>query len=83
VGSKPGDRVEAFFDDLCVTYGWCLQPAEREIATAALGDDLDGFVDSVIGVYTDQDPAYCDRSERQWVTSLARKWLFEADGSGA
>ena len=76
MGRKPSDRYEAFFEDLCVTYGWCLRSTERESVAGSHPDDLHGFVDCVIAVYTDQDPALCDRRQRRWVTDLAEKWLF-------
>jgi hypothetical protein len=83
VGTKPSDRVEAFFDDLCVTFGWCLSASQRQAVLDRGGDGLEAFVVGVVEVYTATDAAYCDRHARQRVIDLANKWLFDSGGAGA
>ena len=83
MGTKPTRRIDAFFEELCVKYGWCLSAAERERVQDAFPDELRAFAECVIETYTRQTPELCGRPERYWVTELAAKWIFDANGVGA
>jgi histone H3/H4 len=56
--------------------------AERERVADAAPDELAAFVDRVIETYTREAPELCDRRERDWVTDLAAKWIFDPLGAG-
>lgn len=83
MGTKPTRRLDAFFEELCVKYGWCLRAAERERVEDTAPDELQEFVARVIETYTREAPELCDRRKREWVTELADKWIFDPNGAGA
>ena len=83
MGTKPTRRIGAFFEELCVKYGWCLGPVERKIVQDAPPEQPQEFADRVIETYTGESPELCDRRERKWVTDLAAKWIFDPIGAGA
>lgn len=65
MATKPTRRLDAFFEELCVMYGWCLSAAERWGVEHGATDELQKFVARVIETYTRQPADLCDRRQRQ------------------
>jgi hypothetical protein len=82
MGERPASRMEALLYELCITYGWCLEPDDRAALPAQHARDRDEIVDAIIRAERG-DVETVDRGTRRWLTALVDDWLFDPDGRGA
>jgi hypothetical protein len=77
MGPKPTSRVEAALEELCVKYGYCLPPHDRDRLLAEPPETADAFADAVL-IAERLDP---DGPDRATVVEVIRDWMFD-EGSG-
>jgi hypothetical protein len=76
VGAKPETRVDALLYELCVVYGFCLPPDERDALIDEPPGDADSWVHAVL-VAEGMDPALCDKKMHLYLGEMVQDWLFD------
>jgi hypothetical protein len=77
MGRKPTSRVDAALEELCVKYGYCLPPDDRDRLLAAPPETADAFADAVLIA----EGLDLNGRDRATVVEVICDWLFE-EGSG-
>lgn len=76
----PSSCAEAALHDLCLTYGYCLDPVKAEAILSDVPEDPDEFVAAVLeaeGV----EPSLVEKHVRRELREMVCDWLFD-DGRG-
>ena len=73
--------MDALLEELCVGYGWCLEPNDYHASEVEVVD-RETVIDAILHAeYGDSRAA--DRATRRWLAALADDWLFDPRGRGA
>jgi hypothetical protein len=74
--------MDALLMELCVTHGWCLEPADHEALLAVDARDSDVITDEIIRAEMGEDYVV-DGPTRDWLKALVDDWLVDPHGRGA
>lgn len=81
MGRRPGSRIEALLEELCVEYGYCISDADRARIVDNPPPDPDAFLTEVFLV-EGRDATDLDLRDRAELVRLIDDWLFGTDGRG-
>ena len=82
MGYRPTSRMDALLEQLCVEYGWCLPPGDRQALIGAGPQDRETVTDSIIRAEFGEADVR-DDDKRAFLTPLVDDWLFDPTGRGA